>query len=765
MKIRTLLSILLSFTTISALFAQTGTVRGNVYDRATGEPVAFATVLIEGTTLGTNTDDLGFYSLSNIAAGDYRLVVTYLGYDSSAIDLKLVPGAIVFHSFYMDESSVQLDVVNISARKERSRSDVQVSKVLVTPRQIRSLPSTGGDSDIAQYLPVLPGIISSGDQGGQLFIRGGAPIQNLILLDGMTLFNPFHSIGFFSVFETETIRSVDVYTGGFGAEYGGRASAVLDIKTREGNKKRLAGMTSVSPFMAKVLLEGPIKKLTEEGGGSTSFMLTGKHSYIDQTSRALYSYAESAIDPTINGLPFNFTDMYGKVSMLSGNGSRLDLFGFNFLDRVNYDVASLGWNSFGAGANFYVVPPNSNVVFGGNIAYSDYNIQLLEADGNPRDSRINSYSVQLDFTYYGYRNEFRYGFNFTSLNTDFNFRNFLGNTIEQRSFTSEAAAYFKYKQRFGDKFIFEPGFRFQYYATQGTLSPEPRIAAKYLITDGLRIKFSGGLFSQNLMSSVNELDVVNLFVGFLTGPQQTIFEPGTNNPASDRLQKAYHAIGGVEVDLGRHFELNVEPYYKGFTQLIQLNRNKQAPTDPNFVIETGEAYGIDFSLRYENRDLYLWGTYSYGFVNRDDGDQIYPTVFDRRHNINLLGSYTFGENKNWELGVRWNFGSAFPFTQTQGFFGAIDFVQDGQGTDPLTANPDLGILYSDIRNGGRLLAIHRLDASIKRNIDINPTNKLVATLSITNLYNRENIFYIDRRTAQRVDQLPILPSLALSWNF
>lgn len=765
MKIRTLFFFSFLFFSVVTTFAQSGTIRGNVYDKASGEPIIFGTVVLEGTTIGTNTDDLGFFSLSNVPIGNYRLVVTYLGYDSVGMDIKIVAGGIIYQSLYMEESSVQLDVVNISARKERARSDVQVSKVVVTPKQIRSLPSTGGDADIAQYLPVLPGIISSGDQGGQLFIRGGAPIQNLILLDGMTLFNPFHSIGFFSVFETETIRSVDVYTGGFGPEYGGRASAVVDIKTREGNKKRLAGIASASPFMSKLLLEGPIKKLTEEGGGSTSFILTGKHSYIDRTSPALYSYAESAIDPGTNGLPFSFTDLYGKISMLAGNGTKLDLFGFNFTDRVSYDVATLGWNSYGAGANFVVVPPNSNVIFGGNLALSDYFIKLEEEDGNPRDSRINSYSVQLDFTYYGYRSEFRYGFNFTSLSTDFNFRNFLGNTITQKSFTTEVAAYFKYKQRIGDKLIIEPGLRFQYYASQNTMSPEPRIAAKYLVTDGIRLKFSGGLFSQNLMSSVNELDVVNLFVGFLTGPQQAIFEPGTTTPTRDRLQKAYHAIGGVEIDLGRFFELNVEPYYKGFTQLIQLNRNKQLPSDPNFVVETGEAYGIDFSLRYEKKDLYLWATYSYGFVNRDDGEQIYPTVFDRRHNINLLGSYAFGKNKAWEAGLRWNFGSAFPFTQTQGFFSAIDFIQNGQGTDPTTANPDLGILYSDVRNGGRLLSIHRLDASLKRTFDLSVRSKLVATFSITNLYNRENIFYIDRRTASRIDQLPILPSISLSWNF
>lgn len=132
-----------------------------------------------------------------------------------------------------------LGEVKISASKERSKSEVQVSKIAVTPKQIKSSPSIGGDADIAQYLQILPGIVSTGDQGGQIFIRGGSPVQNKILLDGLNIYNPFHSLGFFSVFETEMIRNVDVLTGGFNAEYGGRILAIVDIKTREPNKSRV----------------------------------------------------------------------------------------------------------------------------------------------------------------------------------------------------------------------------------------------------------------------------------------------------------------------------------------------------------------------------------------------------------------------------------------------------------------------------------------------------------------------------------------------
>ena len=185
------------------------------------------------------------------------MIATYIGYDSVVVDITLKEDGILYKRIDMQPSAINLGTVNVSGRKEKAKNNVQISKLTVTPKQIRSLPSTGGEADIAQYLTVLPGIIVSGDQGGQLYIRGGSPVQNKILLDGMTIYNPFHSIGFFSVFETETIRSVDVLTGGFNAEHGGRISAVVDIKTREGNKKRLSGAGLCESFSGKGFGGGP----------------------------------------------------------------------------------------------------------------------------------------------------------------------------------------------------------------------------------------------------------------------------------------------------------------------------------------------------------------------------------------------------------------------------------------------------------------------------------------------------------------------------
>ena len=761
MRDQALATFFLLFISLGFSFAQTSIIRGNVYDENTGNPVAYATVLLEGTTLGTATDVEGFFNITGVPPGKQKLVVSFVGYESYEEEIEVTANKIIYRKIDLPESGIELETVQVSAEKVKAKEEVQVSTITLTPKKIRALPSTGGVADIAQYLPVLPGVIFTGDQGGQLYIRGGSPIQNKILLDGMTIYNPFHSLGFFSVFETELIRSVDVLTGGFSAEYGGRISAIVDIKTREGNKKRFGGNVAVSPFQSKVVLEGPIVK-QKDNGGSTSFLLTGKHSYIDETSTFLYDYAA----PDSLGLPYNFTDLYGKLSFVSGNGSLFDVFGFNFRDNVNFPgLAKLDWKNTGGGARFKVVPSNSNIIINGRAAFTNYEINLQEEEDSPRRSGINSFNVGMDFTVFGAKtNEFTYGFEINGFNTDFEFRNAFGNTVQQEDFTTELSGYFKYRQKFGD-LVIEPSFRFQYYASLSELSPEPRLGLKYNITDWLRFKAAGGMYSQNLISSVNEEDVVNLFVGFLAGPDQTLYKPGsTTEETNTALQTAWHAIGGFEIDLTNRIQLNVEPYYKGFTQLIVLNRNKLTSLDPDFVTETGEAYGLDLSVKYETPDLYLWLTYSQGYVKRDDGQQVYPTIFDRRHNVNALVTYNFGTENEWEASARWNMGSGFPFTQTQGFYQDYPF-NNSLSSDINQANGELGVIFDEKRNGGRLPYYHRLDLSLKRSFEFGKYTKLDLIASATNAYDRDNIFYFDRVDYERIDQLPIIPSLGIDFKF
>jgi len=216
--------------------------------------------------------------------------------------------------------------------------------------------------------------------------------------------------------------------------------------------------------------------------------------------------------------------------------------------------------------------------------------------------------------------------------------------------------------------------------------------------------------------------------------------------------------------LFKNAELNIEPYYKLFPQLINLNRNKLTSSDSDFATETGKAYGIDFLAKYDTKRTFVWLAYSYGHVKRDDGIQEYPTHFDRRHNVNALTTYKMGKAGDWEASVRWNLGSGFPFTLTQGFFEYLPF-EEGIETDYISNNGTLGVIYSDDRNSGRLPYYHRFDVSLKKSFEFSKYYKMQVYASVTNVYNRENIFYFDRIEYNRVNQLPILPSLGVNLEF
>ncbi|MFZ1704238.1 MAG: TonB-dependent receptor [Saprospiraceae bacterium] len=741
-------------------YAQNGTIRGFVYEKETGNPVMFCNVFIDNSQMGGTTDINGFYSITNVPEGEYNISATYIGFDTASVKVNLKKGGIILQNLFLNETSITLGEIKISAAREQSKTTVSISQITVTQKQIKVLPSAGGEADIAQYLQVLPGVVTTGDQGGQIFIRGGSPVQNKILLDGLNIYNPFHSIGFYSIFETELIRSADVLTGGFNAEYGGRVSAIVDIKTREGNKQRLGGFVSGGPFMAKAMLEGPIVKF-KENGTSLSYVFTGKKSLIENTSKNLYSFI--ADDPK-QGLPFSFQDLYGKISMNTSSGSRFNFFGFNFQDRyLDESVTDIGWKNSGGGINFSLVPEGSNVIVSGLLGLSNYEIQIDEASGSPRNSAIDELTGNVDFTFFGKQNEIKYGLELKSVRTDFEFINPFKVRFKEEQNTTELGFYGKYKQIIG-AVIIEPSLRMQYYSSIGSVSIEPRFGFKVNVSDNFRIKGAAGKYSQNILSTSNDRDVVNLFSGFLTTPEGPVL--GLDNQfLENKLQVSYHGILGCEYDLGNDIQIIVEGYHKSFPRTIVINRNKTSGDQPDYSVEDGKAFGVDFSLKYDASRLYVWATYSHGYVNRWDGIQEYATNFDRRHNANLLVAYDLDKKGTFKVSARWNLGSGFPFTKTKGFYNYLDFL-GGVSSPYLTQNPDEpGVLFSETRNGGRLPYYHRLDISIQKEFKFSKHTGLELNGSITNAYDRPNIFYFDRLSYKRVNQLPLIPSLSAKFYF
>ncbi len=748
--------------------AQNAIVRGFVYEKESGEAVLFVNVYLKGTKYVAQTDVNGYFSINKVPPGDYFLTVTAMGWDTLSVPVKLVTGETLNKKLFLVKRSVNLRTVEVSAEKTEQKSETKVGVQKITPRDIKRLPSIGGEPDLAQYLQVIPGVIFTGDQGGQLYIRGGTPVQNKVLLDGMIIYNPFHSIGLFSVFDTDILSNTDVYTGAFPSKYGGRISSVMDITTRDGNKKHLSGKISTNTFQSKLLVEGPLKRAKTEEDGSASFIFSIKDSYLDKTSKLFYNYVDKE-----NGLPFKFRDIFAKVSTSNVSGSKISLFGFNFNDEVNYkQVSKFSWGSNGFGSKFVVVPGGSQTLIDGNFAYSKYSMQLKEADEKPRLSETNGFNMAFNFTYFSSNDEFKYGLEVLGFKTNFKFYNLLGNKFEQAENTTEFGAYLNYKKVWS-KVVLNPGFRMHYYASLGEAVPEPRISVKYNMFDKFRLKAAAGTFSQNLLSATSDKDIVNFFYGFLSAPE-SLPEEFNGEEVKSNLQKARHIIAGFEWDLPLHLSLNVEGYVKRFNQLININRDKiyedtQENADKpdelkrDYRIETGTSKGLDFVLKYDYKRFYIWAVYSLGFVDRFDGKITYQPNFDRRHNINVVTSLTFGKSLLWEADMRWNFGSGFPFTPTQGFYPYLNFG-DGIFTDYTTVNGYLGVLYGDF-NSRRLPYYHRLDFSIKRTFVVTKKSNIEASFSISNVYDRRNIFYFDRIRYKRVDQLPFLPAMGVNWTF
>ncbi|OFY47463.1 MAG: hypothetical protein A2W85_02015 [Bacteroidetes bacterium GWF2_41_31] len=776
MKIRYLLVFLfvfcLSLTQVS-LKAQEATVRGFLYEEESGEPAIFANVVLKGTNFGASTDVNGYFLISKIPPGDYTLMVTYLGFDTISELISLSKGALLNKKLFVKKGSFNLETVTVSAERTEARTETKMSVVKISPKDIKQIPSVGGQADFAQYLQVVPGVVFTGDQGGQFYIRGGSPIQNKVMLDGMTIYNPFHSIGLFSVFETDLIRNASIYTGGYNAEYGGRISSVMDITTKDGNKKRMSGVCGASTFGARAMVEGPIKKQNSPDEGSASFVLSFKNSYLAESSKVLYEYVDK------DGLPFNFADIYGKVTLNAANGSKISLFGFNFTDNVsNYKaISDFGWKSFGGGSSFVVIPGKAPVLIEGIVAYSKYETKVKSTTLNDRKSAISGFNAAINFTYFMGKNELKYGVELEGYRTEYLFKNFVNTEINQTENTTQLGLYAKYKF-IVNKFIFEPGFRLEWYASLAEASPEPRLAIKYNANDWFRLKFAGGVYSQNFIAASSDRDVVNLFYGFLSGPEN-LPDQFDGKKRTSRVQKADHLILGAEFDLSNSVSLNVEGYYKYFPQLTNINRNKlynesEAPQGASeveykdFILEKGNAYGMDMVLKYDYKKAYVWLVYSLGFVTRQFEDKYgemvsYTPHFDRRHNVNFVFSYITGPKLEWEFGARWNLGTGFPFTQVQGFYESLTFP-DGINSNVGTENGDLGVIYADLYKG-RLPVYHRLDIDVKRNFFLSANTKLVADLSVTNVYDRKNVFYVDLITSKVVYQLPFMPSFGLSLYF
>lgn len=747
-----------------AATAQTGQVRGVVQDAKTGEPIIFTPIRLAPATYGAMTDVNGVFLINKVQPGNYTITIASLGYDTLKQAVSVARGEIVKLNLKLKERSVETEEIELTGNRDRTRRQqtVNASVTQISAEEIAALPSVGGEPDLVQYIQTLPGVVTTGDQGGQIYIRGGTQVQNLTYMDNILVYNPFHSIGLYSIFETDIIKNADVYTAAFGPEYGGRASSVIDVSTIDGNKNRIAARAGVNPVAARAMLEGPLFKL--ENGSAGTFVAAVRHSYLDRTSQMIYPYAVR--DREEKKLPFAFTDFFGKFSINSGTGSKVSLTAFQ-----HSDIAGLGpqsafkWTQSGVGANFVVTPGSASSIISGNASLSNYQIGIREETTTPRSSSLSSFNGTINVTTFFEKNELKVGLGVVGLNSDFTGSSPSRLITNITGFNTEIFMYGKYRY-VSPRLIIEPGLRLQYYASEAvnSLQPEPRVGAKFNLTENTRLKGAMGLYSQNLIAAQSDRDVVNLFSGFITNPDR--IQNASGQRVNQALQLARHYVAGVEWDANNYLELGAEVYLKDFYQFININRERLSASDPDFILESSIAKGIDLLAKYDRRHYMAQISSSLARVEREYGGVVYPPNFDRRHNVQVLGYWRFGPKHRWEFDYRWNLGSGLPFTQTLAFYENLPF-QSGYNANINQENGSLDAYYGTLANfnRGRLPWYHRLDLAVKRRTSFGKNGELEIIASVTNAYNRANVFYYDRVSRRRVNQLPVLPTLGVNIQF
>jgi hypothetical protein len=268
----------------NAVAAQDYTIRGFLHDASNGEPISDERVKVlkqDSTPIAVGYSNIsGFFSIPKLEFGTYILKIDKAKYERTYLTVVMTPAKKIYDvgSWNLNPNTLSIQDVRVTNEAKVKRQQIGMSEVKMDKQAVERIPMYGAESDIVGALSVTPGVVTTGDQGGQLYVRGGTPIQNKTLLDGMTIYNPFHSIGFYSIFETELVKSVDIYTGGFESKYGGRISSVMDITYRDGNRSKFAGKISASPFMSKAVLEGPLGKKSKDGLATGSYMFTAKQS-------------------------------------------------------------------------------------------------------------------------------------------------------------------------------------------------------------------------------------------------------------------------------------------------------------------------------------------------------------------------------------------------------------------------------------------------------------------------------------------------------
>lgn len=767
--------------TIGLFAQQPFTLSGIISDADNGETLIGATVYVSKLGTGTTTNEYGFYSISLPAADSFLVEYSYVGFQNvtqkifltanQKLDIELGTG-------------VQLEevVVKANSYQEQLRS-TEMSVEALTTREVKVLPAILGETDILRTIQLKPGIPSGSEGTTGLFVRGGGADQNLIVLDEALVYNPNHLFGFFSTFNTDAVKDLKLYKGGFPAQYGGRLSSVIDVKLKEGNNKKFSGQGGIGLISSRLTLEGPIQK------EKSSFIVSGRRTYFDLITRGINSANESNED--YNPIPdYYFYDLNTKVNFelsekdhlyLSGYFGR-DFFGF---ENDNFDFGFDWGNATGTARWNHTFNPRlfSNTT----LTFSDYRYEIsnrLTGFSFNLDSKIKDLNFKTDFYQnLNRKNTLRYGGNITyHLFTVGRLK--AGSDDGEISFSAgqdfdgmEYGAYISDDYDITPRLTLNGGLRLSGFSNDGEFyyGVEPRFASNFKLNEKLSFKASYARMYQYLHLVSNSGISLPTDVWY---PSTKLVKP----QKSDQV-----AIGGSWLFdlLGQDFFLTNEYFYKWLDNQVDFIDGAELFANDNleqeFVFGDGYAYGSELSVEKREGKLTGWIGYTYSIIKRGNFEgpkgtvmngRYYSPRYDRRHDISVVAMYEI--NRRLTASATWVYGSGDLTWLPRGRYS----FQDVYGGNAQTFVP----VYGD-RNDVRLPDFHRLDLNFI--IKFFPKwGESDLTISVVNAYDRRNAFFIyiepqyaddnnnnsgnefdipERLAAKQVSLFPILP--ALTWNF
>ncbi|MDX1741159.1 MAG: TonB-dependent receptor, partial [Rhodothermales bacterium] len=515
-SIRACVAILIVLSVPMRLDAQTATLRGFVVDDEGGESLFGVNIILrsaDGSVRGAATDTEGFYIVTRIPPGTYAFSASFIGFTTETDTIRFSGDETVTRNVRLEVSQAEMEEVVIEADRVRQPAAVTAGLQSVSPQDIELIPAPDVSADLVNYITTLPGVVSTGDRGGKLFIRGGEPTQNLVQLDGMLVYQPFHIVGFYSAFPADIVRNADIYAGGFGARFGGRLSSVVDVSTRNGNKRRLNAAATVAPFVSSARIEGPIVR------DRLSVILSARQSIIDQG-------AANIID---QNLPFRFGDQFAKLHASLSSTSQIAITGLHTSDRgvvgVREELADIdsdttdqvAWDNLAVGTRFIVLPSRMPV-----FAEILLSISQLDQEFGPRSDPVRSSSISMfngsaNVTYFTERADVHWGLFIQSSELDSDLGGQFQNVETEKEFVTEAGFYVEPEIRVTDDLVLRPGLRLHSVPSKAKTFFEPRFRVVW--TRGIH-QLSGafGQYHQQIVGLNDRRDAGEVFTAWSGAP-------------------------------------------------------------------------------------------------------------------------------------------------------------------------------------------------------------------------------------------------------